>query len=127
LQRLERTVLVAYLFNPRLTVPEFYQHMTKLLDVQSWDAKADLLMSLGRTLESRHTRGLRTVLIIDEAQGLSPYVLEEIRLLLNFESDTAKYLQVEASSEFPRNRELHNGAVDDSGLRTTCNLYARSY
>jgi general secretion pathway protein A len=94
LQRLERTVLVAYLFNPRLTVPEFYQHMTKLLDIQNWEAKPDLLMQLGRILESRHARGLRTVLIIDEAQGLSPYVLEEIRLLLNFESDTAKYLQV---------------------------------
>ena len=99
LQRLERTVLVAYLFNPRLTVPEFYQQMTKLLDIQHWEAKSDLLMTLGRTLETRHAKGLRTVLIIDEAQGLSPYVLEEIRLLMNFESDTAKYLQVVLSGQ----------------------------
>jgi len=31
---------------------------------------------------------------VDEAHELSDQVLEEIRLLLNFESDTAKYLQV---------------------------------
>ena len=94
LKRLDPTVLVAYVFNPRLTVPEFYQHITTLLDVPEWETKSDMLMALGRTLESRHSRGLRTVLIIDEAQGLSPYVLEEIRLLSNFESDSAKQLQI---------------------------------
>jgi general secretion pathway protein A len=94
LQRLDRTVLVAYIFNPRLTVPEFYQHLAALLDVQGWESKSDFLLALGRVLDSRHSRGLRTVLLIDEAQGLSPYVLEEIRLLSNFESDTAKQLQI---------------------------------
>ncbi len=94
MQRLDRTVLVAYIFNPRLSVPEFYQHLASLLDVQKWETKPELLVSLGQALDSRHSRGLRTVLIIDEAQGLSPAVLEEIRLLSNFESDTAKQLQI---------------------------------
>src|SRR6266567_6219876 len=94
MQRLDRTVLVAYIFNPRLSVAEFYQHVATLLDVQKWETKSELLIELGKALESRHSRGLRTVLIIDEAQGLSPHVLEEIRLLSNFESDTAKQLQV---------------------------------
>ena len=94
MQRLDRTVLVAYIFNPRLSVPEFYQHVASLLDVQEWETKSDLLIALGKILESRHSRGLRTVLIVDESQGLSPFVLEEIRLLSNFESDTAKHLQI---------------------------------
>jgi general secretion pathway protein A len=94
MQRLDRTVLVAYIFNPRLSVTEFYQHLASLLDVQKWETKPELLVSLGQALDSRHSRGLRTVLIIDEAQGLSPAVLEEIRLLSNFESDTAKHLQI---------------------------------
>jgi general secretion pathway protein A len=94
MQRLDRTVLVAYIFNPRLSVTEFYQHLASLLDVQKWETKPELLMSLGQAFDSRHSRGLRTVLIIDEAQGLSPAVLEEIRLLSNFESDTAKQLQI---------------------------------
>jgi general secretion pathway protein A len=107
LERLDRTVLVAYIFNPRLTVPEFYQHIAALLDVQQWETKSDLLISLGKTLESRHSRGLRTVLIIDEAQGLSPYVLEEIRLLSNFESNTAKQLQIILTGQ-PELRDVLN-------------------
>jgi len=94
MQRLDRTVMVAYIFNPRLSVPEFYQHLAALFDIQNWETKSDLLIELGKVLESRHSRGLRTVLIIDEAHGLSPYVLEEVRLLGNFESDTAKQLQI---------------------------------
>lgn len=107
MQRLDRTVLVAYIFNPRLSVPEFYQHLAMLLEIQKWETKSELLMELGRSLESRHARGLRTVLIIDEAQGLSPHVLEEIRLLSNFESDSAKHLQIILTGQ-PELREVLN-------------------
>ncbi len=107
MQRLDRTVLVAYIFNPRLSVADFYQHVATLLDIQKWESKSDLLLELGRGLESRHSRGLRTVLIIDEAQGLSPKVLEEIRLLSNFESDTAKQLQIVLTGQ-PELREVIN-------------------
>ena len=94
MQRLDRTVLVAYIFNPRLSVPEFYQHLAALFDIRNWETKSDLLIELGKVLDSRHSRGLRTVLIVDEAHGLSPAVLEEVRLLCNFESDIAKKLQI---------------------------------
>src|SRR6266849_3547183 len=94
MQRLDRTVLDAYIFNPRLSVPEFYQHLAALFDIRNWETKSDLLIELGKVLDSRHSRGLRTVLIVDEAHGLSTNVLEEVRLLCNFESDTAKKLQI---------------------------------
>jgi general secretion pathway protein A len=90
-----------------LSVPEFYQHVSTLLDVQKWETKSELLLELGRALESRHSRGLRTVLIVDEAQGLSPHVLEEIRLLSNFESNTAKQLQIVLTGQ-PELREVLN-------------------
>jgi general secretion pathway protein A len=107
MQRLDRTVLVAYIFNPRLSVTEFYQHVASLLDVQKWETKPELLVALGQALESRHSRGLRTVLIIDEAHGLSPSVLEEIRLLSNFESNTAKQLQIVLTGQ-PELRDVLN-------------------
>jgi len=107
MQRLDRTVLVGYIFNPRLTVPEFYQHVARLFDVQEWENKSDLLFALGQTLEARHARGLRTVLIIDEAHGLSTSVLEEIRLLSNFESDAAKQLQIVLTGQ-PELRDVLN-------------------
>src|ERR687896_982473 len=109
MSRLDRTVLVAYLFNPRMTVSEFYQYVSspKLLDVPRWESKSDLLLRLGEFLDSRHSRGLRTVLVIDEAHGLSPAVLEEIRLLSNFESDSAKQLQIVLTGQ-PELRDVLN-------------------
>lgn len=112
MRRLDSMVLVAYLFNPRLSVPEFYQHLAALLGIENWQNKSELLLALGRKLESRHNRGLRTVLIIDEAQGLSINVLEEIRLLLNFETDTVKQMQVVLSGQ-PELRDV----LRDSRLR----------
>jgi general secretion pathway protein A len=47
------------------------------------------------------------VLIVDEAHGLSPSVLEEIRLLCNFESDTAKQLQIVLTGQ-PELRDVLN-------------------
>jgi general secretion pathway protein A len=109
MNRLDRTVLVAYLFNPRMTVSEFYQYVSspKLLDVPRWESKSELLLRLGDVLDSRHSRGLRTVLIIDEAHGLSPSVLEEIRLMSNFESDSAKQLQIILTGQ-PELRDVLN-------------------
>jgi general secretion pathway protein A len=94
LRRLDSSVLAAYVFNPRLSIDEFYHHVTQMLGIKDWSNKAELLSVMGKVLEERHRRGLRTVLIIDEAHELSDYVLEEIRLLLNFESDNAKHLQI---------------------------------
>ncbi|MEJ7711487.1 MAG: AAA family ATPase [Pyrinomonadaceae bacterium] len=99
MRRLDSMVLVAYIFNPRLSVSEFYQHLATLLGCEGWQNKSELLLTLGRKLEARHRGGLRTVLIVDEAQGLSINVLEEIRLLLNFETDTGKQLQVVLSGQ----------------------------
>jgi|CXWL01.1.fsa_nt_gi general secretion pathway protein A len=94
LRRLDASVLAAYVFNPRLSIDEFYQHVTQMLGIKDWANKSDLLNTMGKVLEERHRRGLRTVIIIDEAHELSDYVLEEIRLLMNFESDNAKHLQI---------------------------------
>src|ERR1041385_4550823 len=107
MQRLDRTVMVAYIFNPRLSVTEFYQHLATLFDIRNWETKSDLLFELGKVLDSRHSRGLRTVLIVDEAHGLSTQVLEEIRLLCNFESDTAKQMQIVLTGQ-PELREVLN-------------------
>lgn len=94
LRRMDSSVLAAYVFNPRLSIDEFYQHVSDMLEIQDWQNKAELLWEMGSVLADRHRRGLRTVLIIDEAHDLSDDVMEEIRLLMNFESDNAKHLQI---------------------------------
>ncbi|MGI8787499.1 MAG: ExeA family protein [Pyrinomonadaceae bacterium] len=107
LRRLDSSVLAAYIFNPRLSIDEFYHHVSQMLGIRDWTNKAELLTEMGRVLEDRHKRGLRTVLIIDEAHELSDYVLEEIRLLMNFESNNAKHLQIVLTGQ-PELREKLN-------------------
>src|SRR5829696_2102572 len=94
IKRLDVGVLAAYIFNPHLSIEEFYHHLTDVLGIKQWSNKSELLTQMGKLLEARHRRGLRTILIVDEAHELSDEVLEEIRLLLNFESDDAKYIQI---------------------------------
>lgn len=94
LRRFDSSVLAAYIFNPNLSIDEFYYQLSQMFGIVGWSNKASLLVQLGKLLEKRHRSGLRTVLIVDEAHELSNELLEEVRLLLNFESDNAKYLQI---------------------------------
>lgn len=107
IRRLDSTVLAAYIHNPHLSIEEFYQHLTEMLRIREWTNKTDLLMEMGKMLEERHRQGLRTLLIVDEAHELPDEVLEEIRLLLNFESDSAKHLQIILTGQ-PELREKLN-------------------
>ncbi|MCW5957523.1 MAG: AAA family ATPase [Pyrinomonadaceae bacterium] len=99
IRRLDSSVSATYIFNPRLSIMDFYHKVTEMLEITSWTNKSDLLSKMGKTLEERHSLGLRTIIIVDEAHALSDDVLEEIRLLLNFESDNAKHLQIILSGQ----------------------------
>jgi len=56
--------------------------------------KSEKLIALNRWLLERYRAGQIPVLIVDEAQGLERTALEEIRLLLNFETPREKLLQI---------------------------------
>src|SRR5262249_25539970 len=88
---------VALILNPALTAIELLATMCDELRV-SYPEGATSLKTLGdalyRYLLGAHERGRRTVLIIDEAQNLSVGVLEQLRLLTNLETSSAKLLQI---------------------------------
>jgi len=56
--------------------------------------KPDLLMEIESFLVSRVRSGHRAILIVDEAQGLSPGALEELRLLANLQYQYQLLLQI---------------------------------
>lgn len=126
LRRLDSSVLAAYVFNPRLSIDEFYQHVTQMLGIKDWGNKSELLNTMGKVLEERHRRGLRTVIIIDEAHELSDYVLEEIRLLMNFESDNAKHLQIVLTGQPELRDKLNQANLRQLKQRVAlrCNMHA---
>jgi len=63
------------------------------LPVQGKD-RITLLRDLNHFLVEQYAKGTRPLLIIDEAQNLSPETLEEIRMLSNLETSDSKLLQI---------------------------------
>ncbi len=57
-------------------------------------SKTKLLSELNEFLIDQYSKDSQPVLLIDEAQNLTPELLEEIRLLSNLETDRAKLLQI---------------------------------
>jgi len=95
LQRLDQSVAVAYIFNTTLPFEGILEYMLEDLGVpRTGSSHAERLFALNNFLIERRRNGLRTVLIIDEAQNLDARALEQIRLLSNFETPTDKLLQI---------------------------------
>jgi len=55
--------------------------------------KSDLLLSLEAFLVATSQQGKRALLIVDEAQNLTPRAVEELRMLSNFQLETHALLQ----------------------------------
>ncbi len=90
-----KDIAYAYLFNSRLSPTEFLQYVLADFGLPaSGKNKSELLLDLGQFLVSRGSKGLTTVLIIDEAHHLSEELLEEVRLLSNLETTDDKLLQI---------------------------------
>jgi type II secretory pathway predicted ATPase ExeA len=88
-------VATAFVFNPRMDVPEFLDYMLTDFGISSAaGGKSQKLRQLYSWLLDRHRAGETSVLIVDEAQNLTDELLEEIRLMTNLETFTEKLLQV---------------------------------
>jgi len=85
----------AFLFNPKLSATDFLQFILKDLGLTvQGKTKGDSLHTLNEYLLNTYEKGEKVILIVDEAQGLHPHVLEEIRLLSNLETSKSKLLQI---------------------------------
>ena len=91
---------VAYIFNPKLSVPELLQSICEEFHITLSPARSnaptvkDYIDALNAFLLQSHAAGQSSVLIIDEAQNLAPDVLEQLRLLTNLETNERKLLQI---------------------------------
>jgi general secretion pathway protein A len=95
LSQLEANTASAFIFNPRLEPLDFFRMVFDEYGIsEPCQSKADYLLALNHFLIERLSRNEKTLLIIDEAQVLPPELLEEVRLLSNLETPTAKLLQI---------------------------------
>ncbi len=97
LNRMPDNADVAVVMNPQLSVLEFLATICEELHIDVPHNRGSikaLTDALNRHLLKAHAEGRRTILIVDEAQNLSPAVLEQVRLLTNLETAKQKLLQI---------------------------------
>jgi general secretion pathway protein A len=109
LSRVPHHADVAVILNPRVTPVEFLLTICEELGLGIADADRDsvkqMVDALNRRLLAAHAEGRRIIVIVDEAQNLTPDVLEQVRLLTNLETPTQKLLQIILIGQ-PELREL---------------------
>ena len=108
LEQVPENVRIALVLNPLMTPQELLATICEELGVEiaglETSSKA-LVDNLNRYLLSAHEAGERVVVVIDEAQNLSPESLEQVRLLTNLETSKQKLLQIILLGQ-PELREL---------------------
>ena len=85
-----------HLHNPMLSREEFVTILATRFSLSdaATRSKASMLLELETLLKARRAADETTVLVVDEAQSLPLELLEELRLLVNIETDDEKLLSV---------------------------------
>ena len=104
IKRIPPHVRVAYILNSKLNVADVLASICDELDIDLPDASAlsltkqsftkQCIDALNRNLLSAHADGKKTLIVLEEAQNLTPEVLETLRLLSNLETSTHKLLHI---------------------------------
>lgn len=85
----------AFIFNPKLSETELLQTIVEDLGITTrGKRRKDYFDALNRFLLEELEKGINALVIVDEAQNLSPRALEQIRLLSNLETTREKLLQI---------------------------------
>lgn len=97
LEQLPEKTQVALILNPLVSPLEMLATICEELGIETngiSDSHKSLVDALNKYLLEKHADGWRVVVVIDEAQNLSPEALEQVRLLTNLETAKHKLLQM---------------------------------
>ncbi len=108
LEQIPEGTRIALLLNPLVSPQELLAAISEELGLDisgSINSTRLLVDGLNQYLLEAHNRDERVVVVIDEAQNLSPEALEQVRLLTNLETSKEKLLQIVLLGQ-PELREL---------------------
>jgi len=97
LEQVPEDTKVALVLNSLMTPPELLATICEELGLDTGQISGSnklMVDALSGYLLEQHSRGRRVVVVIDEAQNLSPEALEQVRLLTNLETSKDKLLQM---------------------------------
>jgi general secretion pathway protein A len=99
IKRIPPHVRVAYILNSKLNTTDVLASICDELNIQL-PANTELsftkkcIDALNQDLLAAHAEGKKTLIVLEEAQNLTPEVLETLRLLSNLETSTQKLLHI---------------------------------
>ena len=97
LEQLPADTRIALVLNPRQDAVELLESICEELHIDIEGRRGSsksLIDALNAYLLDAYAKGLRVVVLIDEAQNLPADALEQVRLLTNLETHTQKLLQI---------------------------------
>jgi general secretion pathway protein A len=130
IKKLDEKTHAAFIVNSALNSFEILQYVSKEFKLEiTGQSKAELLLNLREFLLTHAMTNEKVVLIIDEAQNLSVEVLEEIRLLTNFENDDKKLIQIILSGQVQLEEKLKLPELTQLSQRVgfSCRLIPLNY
>ena len=107
IEELGEDVILAHVAQTQLTPVQFLQTVLADFGHKAFQKrKAELIDLLNNFLIEQYEQGKKCVLIVDEAQNLSPKVLEEVRLLSGIETTKEKVLRIVLAGQPELNEKL---------------------
>jgi general secretion pathway protein A len=94
LSHLDASTKTALIFNTSISDTELLGTINQEFGLEAGGTKKDRIDRLNHFLLDNFRRGGNAVLLVDEAQNLSPLVLEQIRMLSNLETEREKLIQI---------------------------------
>ena len=119
LSHLDASTKTALIFNTSISDTELLETINQEFGLELGGTKRDQIDRLNRFLLENFRRGGNAVLIVDEAQNLSPLVLEQIRMLSNLETEREKLIQIALVGQPQLRRLLRAPALRQVNERVT--------
>lgn len=121
LSSLNENVKAGLILNPTFSETDLLEAICDEFDVTYPDNASlkQLTKAIHQYLLDNHSKGIQTLLLIDEAQHLSTQVLEQLRLLTNLETDSQKLLKVLLVGQPELQAKLQTGELRQLAQRIT--------
>jgi type II secretory pathway predicted ATPase ExeA len=109
LRELQIDAIVAQINQTQLSPTAFLQTVLVQFGFSPFNMKKpEVLATLNQFLVDQHVAGRKVLLIVDEAQNLSPRVLEEVRMLSGIETTKEKALRIILAGQPELNDKLNS-------------------
>jgi putative secretion ATPase (PEP-CTERM system associated) len=117
-------IVAAHIVNTHLDPDDTLRMVVSAFGLPHEDAtKADLLTRLEHFLRFVDQQGKRALLVIDEAQNLSPRTVEELRMLSNFQTGDKSLLQTFLLGQPEFRATLHSPGMQQLRQRVTASYH----